>query len=241
MPADRCLIIFTRKPEPGRVKKRLIAALGEHASADLYQQMVETTLDMAGTLGKTDVHVCISGDSDHRFAHRIEQVYGYACHAQSGRDLGERMARAISTGLEIYRQLVLIGCDCPGLNAEIIDTAFSHLAHGCTTVLGPANDGGYYLIGFSQSEPEHSPASGNGKTGDGDRPYARPVTELLHKVFEAVPWGTSSVAEITRTRLQSLGASWEELPVLTDIDRPEDLEHYMEHLPCSIRSLHPSS
>ena len=107
------------------------------------------------------------------------------------------MAAALEGALTRHRQVVLIGSDCPLMDAAYLEEAFSTLAGGHDMVLGPAEDGGYVLIGTA--------------------------VPLPGGLFEDIDWGTDRVLAQTRTRIQALGISHRELPVLWDLDRPTDL------------------
>ncbi len=189
-------MIFSRYPRAGRVKKRLVPALGRAAATRLYRQMVEQTCRTASRLRDADVQVWIADAAAPDYADRISAKYGCTCHTQTGRDLGERMYRAFQANQSAYAFQLLIGCDCPQLDCTILQEAVAALRNGADAVLGPAADGGYYLIALKQAHPE---------------------------IFQGVEWGSDSVARATRERLNSHGLVWDELAVLNDIDRPEDL------------------
>lgn len=198
MPGNRnCLVIFTKNPQPGLVKKRLIPALGKNDAASVYQKMTERMFSIAHSLENIDVQVWIAHDKEFRFANSIKDQYGFDCYEQTGAGLGERMFLAMSVNQDKYEAIVLTGCDCPTLSAGILAEAFTQLEAGIDAVIGPAWDGGYYLIGFRK---------------------------VHASVFEDIQWGSESVAASTRDKLTALGIQWHELPVLRDIDRPEDLE-----------------
>lgn len=117
-------------------------------------------------------------------------------HRQQGADLGERMHLALSAALETAESAVLIGCDCPWLDGDYLDRAFAALERGRAAVFGPAADGGYVLVGLRQS---------------------------CAALFRQVDWGGDAVMAQTRVKLRNLALAWEELPVLHDIDEPQDL------------------
>ena len=119
-------------------------------------------------------------------------------YAQDGADLGERMFFAMEQALKTCRHALLIGGDCIDLDVSDIDLALDNLSGGCDIVLGPAHDGGYYLIGLS-------------------RPY--------RQLFTEVEWGTERVLQVTRERVALLNLKLYKLPVRRDLDRPEDLRY----------------
>ena len=124
--------------------------------------------------------------------------YGVSLHCQSGGDLGERMYQAVREGLTRCRRLVMVGADCPSLDRGYVTAALAALDRH-HAVLGPAEDGGYVLLGLKQALPA---------------------------LFADIPWGSGAVARLTRERMAALNWTWAELPVLWDLDRPEDLRRY---------------
>lgn len=136
---------------------------------------------------------------------RFEQLatrHGVTLTAQTGADLGERMHAALTAGLKIRPASLVIGTDCPFLDAPYLTEAASVLCEqAAPVVIGPAVDGGYVLFGATRLDPS---------------------------LFHAVPWGGAEVLAETRRRLRALCWDWRELTPLNDIDRPEDLA-LLEH------------
>ena len=124
------------------------------------------------------------------------EQFGLELHVQSGEDLGERMHRALQSRLDDASGALLVGTDCPFLEAGDLRTAAGVLQEGADAVIGPAADGGYYLIGVRQSVAE---------------------------IYAGVPWGSHQVLARSRENLRELGWSWHELVPRRDVDRPEDL------------------
>jgi len=191
------LIIFTRYPEPGKTKTRLIPVLGTIGAANLQREMSEYTIFQVQELQKIiDISVEV------RFAggdlQLMEDWLGLdlVYQSQGEGDLGLRMARSLFDAFQSgAEKVIIIGTDCPGVNAQILATAFEKL-HAFDVVIGPAIDGGYYLIGLRQSIPE---------------------------LFVNIEWGTAQVFQKTVDIAQKLSLSQVNLPPLADIDRPEDL------------------
>ncbi len=192
-----CLIVFTRYPEPGKTKTRLIPALGPQGAANLQRQMTEHTLNQVRAL-QSWRSVTIEVRFDGGNLALIQDWLGHviACQPQGSGDLGARMARSHQTAFEAgIDQVVIIGTDCPGLNAQLMAQAFHQLlTHDL--VLGPAIDGGYYLIGLRRFIPE---------------------------LFSGISWGTADVLHQTVNIAKSLNLSVAYLTPLADVDRPEDL------------------
>jgi rSAM/selenodomain-associated transferase 1 len=193
------LTIFTRYPEPGLTKTRLISALGEEGAAALQKELTEKTLQKIEQLVKTSTIepvICFEGGDMDTMQNWLGSDRFYKKQVQG--DLGEKLKKAFDEAFSGGAQrVVTIGCDCPGLCREHISRAFDAL-YFKDLVLGPATDGGYYLIGIKY-----------------------PIEEL----FKDIPWGTDKVFEKTVSLAQQLGLSIEILEELHDVDRPEDLKH----------------
>ena len=193
----RRLILFTRFPVPGQVKTRLIPALGAERAAGLHRMLVLRTLRTAQAACKSlaaDLEVRFSGGTEQSMSHWLGDNIPFV--SQGPGDLGERMADAFDESFRAGSTAsVIIGSDCPGLNPDVISAAFIRLTEA-PVVLGPAQDGGYYLVGLS-----------------------RPVPEM----FSGIPWGTDQVLADSLAVLQRCGCEASLLEPLADIDRPEDL------------------
>lgn len=191
-------IIFSRYPRPGSSKTRLIPHLGSEGAAALQRAMTENVIAEARDLTtRTKVHVelAISGASP---AEMEAWLGGHlSWQEQVGPDLGGRMEYAFAQAFRGgFLRVVLVGADCPGVTANILDQAFQQLRDH-DLVLGPTKDGGYYLIGLTQPCP------------------------LL---FEDISWGSASVFSQTLSRAHEMGINSALLATLSDVDRAEDLE-----------------
>lgn len=188
------MLVFARAPEPGRVKTRLIATLGESGAARLHERMLRRTLRTARRAGIGPVHLyCAPGRGAaffRQFASRLR------LHDQDAGDLGERMHAAFRRALRRHRRAILIGSDCPALRPGDLRAAAKALS-GASAVLCPAEDGGYPLIGLRRTAP---------------------------RLFRGVRWGGPEVMAQTRRRLAQLGWRARELRELWDVDRPDDAE-----------------
>ncbi|KAM3095816.1 TIGR04282 family arsenosugar biosynthesis glycosyltransferase [Phormidesmis sp. 146-12] len=201
-----CLIIFTRYPEPGKAKTRLIPALGPQGAAALHRQMTEQTLTEVRhlqTLRPVAVEVRFSGsdlfESPARGRDQMQAWLGkdLSYSSQHSGDLGDRLSQAFQSAFDrSAKSVIAIGTDCPDLDASILAIAFEKLqTHDL--VLGAATDGGYYLIGLRHFMPD---------------------------LFVGVAWSTAIVLQQTVAIAEKLGCSIAYLPVLSDVDRPEDLK-----------------
>ncbi|NQD93592.1 DUF2064 domain-containing protein [Pseudomonas sp. CrR25] len=187
------LHMLARLPVPGRVKTRLIPALGEEGACDLQRLLLERALQLpAEGFSERFLWLDDSPDAD---LQALADKLDWTLVEQPAGDLGERMRRIAALGLAESDAVVLIGNDCPALDADYLNGACAAL-HAQPVVLGPAEDGGYVLLGLRCIDP------------------------LL---FSAMPWGTDQVLSMTRERLQQLEWSHQLLPMLWDVDRPEDL------------------
>jgi len=202
------LIIFTRYPVPGRTKTRLIPALGAEGAADLQRQMTEHTLESVRPLAEGDVELEVRF-ADSEQASITEWLGDDLLYTSQGEgDLGDRMRRAFTSSFnEKVEKAVVIGTDCPSLDSKSVLEAL-YLLEENTLVLGPATDGGYYLIGIRSDAPEW-------------------LYELL---FKNIPWGTDQVFNSTVNALAETGLDLGLLDEKADVDEPEDLVHWEEAL-----------
>jgi len=196
------LIIFTRYPEPGTTKTRLIPHIGAMAAAELQRQMTARVLGQASALmGRQNMalEVRYEGGNDRLMKAWLGEGLNYVSQGEG--DIGQRMARALHDTLpQGAASAVLIGSDIPDITTTLLASAFEKLAEE-TVVLGPATDGGYYLIGLT----------------------ARALAKASMAIFTDMPWGTSGVLQETCRRLERVGLAYRLLDKLSDIDRPEDL------------------
>lgn len=197
MSASFRLMVFAKAPTPGEVKTRLIPALGEAGAAALQRRLIERTLRTAAAAGLGRNELWCAPGLDDPFLAACAAEYGFSLRAQGEGDLGTRMARALEAALADATPGLLIGCDCPVLSVAYLREAAAALGRGEDAVFGPAEDGGYVLVGSAR----------------------RPAAEL----FEGIPWGTAGVMAATRTRLLRGRWRWHELAPVWDVDRPEDL------------------
>ncbi len=186
---------MAKAPIAGKAKTRLIPALGAAKAARLHANLVKFTLNKHRHARVCPVQLCCSPNPRHVFFQSQKQP-GIRLTTQPKGDLGLRMYFAMQQALSYARSIVLIGTDCPDLKPKHVTRGLQFLESGRDAVLGPADDGGYYLIGLNHANPA---------------------------LFTNIAWGTSTVLEQTRQKLQELNWKWEELESLRDIDRPADL------------------
>lgn len=193
-PRDR-LLILSKAPDPGAVKTRLIPLLGAAGAARLYAGLLHDCLERLARAGLCPVELWCAPGQDHPFFRDCRDRYRVTLHEQPAGDLGVRMAHALATALHGCRSAILVGADCPGLTAADIEESLQALEQGMDVVLGPAMDGGYYLIGMRMPQP---------------------------RLFEDMPWGSADVLRLTESRLHALALRSHRLTLRRDLDTPED-------------------
>ncbi|KAI8504784.1 hypothetical protein Bbelb_179020 [Branchiostoma belcheri] len=210
------LIVFTKFPAPGRAKSRLIPALGEEGAALAQLYMTNKAMQEAGQLQKgrpDDVSIKIrySGgtERDVRFWLGYRRDLDFWWSVQEGKDLGHKMANAFKDAfLDGTESVILVGTDIPALTRDILEEAFCTLEvtrEEDTCVLGPAKDGGYYLIGLNRSTSVH----------------------VIGELFQEIAWGTGSVLQQQIQAAERLGMSCSLLPhMLQDVDIKNDLDEF---------------
>jgi len=184
------LLLFTRYPQPGQTKTRLIPALGAAGAAALHRRLTEATLATLLATG-LPVELWVTGAPVAAFQAWLGQSVPILPQGEG--DLGARMDRALQP-----TPAILVGSDLPTLAASHITAASARLADG-KVALGPAEDGGYYLVGLPAPAPF---------------------------LFDAMVWSTSGVLAETRRRLEANAVPYALLPTLADLDRPEDLARF---------------
>jgi rSAM/selenodomain-associated transferase 1 len=205
------IVLFARTPQVGRVKTRLAAGIGPEAAFDLYCALLEDSVRKATQAGVADVSLYVYPAVDSTFCRDLSDRYLLKVCQQHGRNLGERMTNAIGEQLREAEFVVLAGSDCPLIDKAYLEQAADRLAGGTSLLFGPADDGGYVMVGMSR---------------------------LRKGVFENVAWGTAAVMAQTRNQCRLLGLKFEELPPLFDIDTLSDWERLQRHHPDIADRLH---
>ncbi|WP_406672790.1 TIGR04282 family arsenosugar biosynthesis glycosyltransferase, partial [Natronospira sp.] len=202
-PASERLTVFCRLPQAGVSKTRLIPGVGAERAAALHHQMALRAITEAALAGcrrpGLETRLAVTKAVD-----EAQDWFGQLlpAKAQPEGDLGERMLACFRAGHQdgIQRHLI-IGTDAPGLDAALIQQALEALRDKAL-VLGPAHDGGYYLIGLSVPPPA--------------------------SLFRNMPWGGSAVLDQTLARASAAGLSVHRLPALDDVDEPHELRHWYQ-------------
>jgi len=201
MKHPRCrTLVFAKTPMPGRVKTRLHAVLEPEDCAALHARLVRLTLDKLTRPQLYPVELWCAPDCGDAFFRDCRHDYELELHAQAGDDLGQRMHNALCRSLETCDAAVLVGTDCPSLTRTDIDTACRQLLAGTDVVLGPASDGGYYLVGLRQPCPE---------------------------LFTGISWGRGEVLAQTLARARQQALQVYLLPRRDDLDTPADYRRFL--------------
>ena len=191
MPISPRLILFTRVPELGKVKTRLAQDTGDEKALRVHEFLLEKTLYAIRVSGfESEVHCPELPEGKIPGGLEFPQL-------QVEGDLGKKMSHAIENAFDNGEEaVILIGSDCPEITGEILQKAGGALLE-FDLVLGPAKDGGYYLIGMKNSYPS---------------------------LFQDIPWSSNQVFNLTFQAANKLKLKISLLPVLTDIDTVQDLE-----------------
>lgn len=192
---DAAIALFAREPVWGRVKTRLEPVLGRDGALAMHERLIRHMVSVLGDADVARLHLFVDGDPGHSlFRDCAAELPRFR---QAGGHLGQRMQAATSQLLQTHDRVLLIGADCVSVDAQYLELALERLRGNTEVVLGPAEDGGYVLLGLRRSD-------------------------LL--LFGAMPWGTDQVLERTRQCLREQQLHWQELEPRWDLDRPEDLE-----------------
>ena len=199
---DTKIIIFAKAPEAGKTKTRLIPALGAEGAAELHKRMSQHIIDKMLASNLAPVELQCYPNSQHEFFLRLLDKHCIELHRQQGDDLGERMSNAMMKALTNYKHAIIIGTDAPALSETYLKSAIEQLKSGVDVVIGPAEDGGYVLIGLSRHNPD---------------------------IFENIDWGTEQVLDQTLDRINKSKLGLHTLDVLWDVDTPNDLWKLRNH------------
>lgn len=208
---DRCLIIFARYPEEGKVKTRLIPDYNEKFVTDLYGHFMD---DLLSTLRHGNYCLKIAFYPPERYEAIKERFGSYEYLSQRGENLGDKMRDAFYRCFtDKFRSVIVIGSDCPDLGVEVIHSSFDALEERSDAAIGPSYDGGYYLIGFKYDT-------------------------FYPGIFDDIPWEDYSVYQKTMKKFNDRNIRVHQAPIWRDIDTHMDLEAFIrKHQETSFRHL----
>ena len=200
------IIIFSKAPEPGITKTRLIPELGSIKAAELHKAMTNHVVAMVADARLCSIQLWCAPQISHPFFESLVQHYSLTLHQQIGKDLGMRMYNAFdysfNQALKSYNAAVVIGSDCLTIDAHLIESSLQKLYEGQDAVIAPAEDGGYVLLGLKRAQAE---------------------------IFTDINWGNDTVFSQTVNRFKQLGLSWTQMDTQWDIDRPQDIKRLKQH------------
>ena len=192
MAGSRCLVVFTKPAVPGRVKTRLIGDLTPEEAAELHEAFLG---DLVERLDSGAFRIELAWALARDEAIPPGPLPGFA---QCGADLGERLWAGLDKVLERFDHAAAVGSDHPDLPVARVEEAFLSLEAGADVVLGPAEDGGYYLVAVHRAG-------------------------LNRRLFEEIRWSTGGVLSATLERCEELDLRVELLDMASDVDTPDDL------------------
>lgn len=196
MNKKHALVVFTKNAVKGKVKSRLAASIGEDEALQIHNKLLKRTKTIVN-LEEIRLFIYYSDYIEHEDDWPVDVFK----KIQSGEDLGARMMNAFTnTFCEGYEKVVIIGTDCAQLETSHLNEAFMRLINN-EVVIGPAYDGGYYLIGLNK---------------------------IIPGLFRSIDWGTNEVLAQTLAICSELKLNTYLLPLLADVDREEDLKYLEE-------------
>lgn len=190
------ILVFGKAPVAGRAKTRLIPALGAEGAARLQAALLDDALRRARAARPRSLELWGTGADPDALLAGAARRHGAELREQCAGDLGERMGAALAAATADGSPAVILGTDAPGLSPDDLREA-DRLLQDRDAVLGPADDGGYVLLGVHRAPP---------------------------RLFRGIEWGSARVLGATRERMRALGWRHAELRKGWDVDRPEDLE-----------------
>lgn len=192
----QCVLVFSKPPRPGRVKTRLIGDLSADQAAELHAAFLADTVSGLSE-GAFELWMSWALEAGEPLPENPALVHGIR---QEGVDLGARLHHGLSMAGERFEQVAAIGSDSPHLPLELVERAFEILDRGAEAVIGPATDGGFYLIALCRAA-------------------------IRREIFNDIPWSSGRELEAVRKRCRRIGLALAEIEQVPDIDQPEDLDY----------------
>ncbi len=195
------IYLFAKKPVQGEVKTRLLDEFNTREATDIAVGLLRATVDRVYAAWPGRVVISVWPDDNHPEFIRIKQKYDIAFTSQAPGDLGRKMYAALNKGIVDYGAAAVLGCDIPHIDVAVLAHSFHCLSNG-RNVIGPAADGGFYLLGLTQTHP---------------------------KMFKDIDWGTESVLQGTLKQFKQCGIAIPEmLATMRDIDTAADVRWTMQ-------------
>jgi len=194
------LCVFARAPVLGGVKRRLAADIGDAAALAAHIQLTEDTLERLAAVEGLETELWLAGEAD-AHVRRWLGTWQLRLRRQQGSDLGQRMANALARSHAEGYYGIVVGSDCPPVDAAYVRQAAEALGEA-DVVLGPALDGGYGLIGTRQPLPQ---------------------------IYLNIPWGTDTVLQATLERIEQAELSVRLLEPIWDVDTVSDWKRYLQY------------
>ncbi|MFT5112979.1 MAG: rSAM/selenodomain-associated transferase 1 [Parasphingorhabdus sp.] len=203
--AAKCrLNLFSKTPIPGRVKTRLAKHIGDETASFLGEKLIEWTVDSALAYWPGEVVLHVWPSTNHPLFNKLSSTTGVEICCQVAGNLGQKMSSVLVNSTDNHTVNAVMGCDVPHIGATQLQMAAKAMVEK-KTVVGPASDGGFYLLAMN---------------------------DFCVKYFAGVQWGTSNVYQQLTANIESAGGSLEtKLDTLTDLDRLEDLFHVASFYP----------
>lgn len=195
------IIVFCKAPEIYHVKTRLMPDLTAQQAADAHIELTQRTLDLVTSSQLAPIELWCSPDTKHTYFEQCVNKYKVRLHQQCEGDLGAKMYDAICSGLKHAQQVILIGTDCPSFVHFDLEQAIQAIEKGHDVAIGPAEDGGYVLIGMSK---------------------------LYQQLFQDITWGSDLVLAQTKRKIKELKLSQFETRSQWDVDNFKDWVRYLQ-------------
>ena len=194
------LVIFAKAPIPGQVKTRLQPQLTPRESADVARLLLQITIHKAVQFWPGEIILSAGLDARHPFLVEMATQHQLRIETQAEGDLGQRMHQAMQ---QFGYPVAIIGSDIPQINEHVLKAAHTYLSSG-NNVLGPSDDGGYYLIGLARANPA---------------------------LFEKILWGSNKVLEQTLEKARTMSLELQQLTPINDVDTWSDLNAAAKEVP----------
>jgi len=199
---ETALIVFARAPQPGRVKSRLAASMGDHAAAEIYARLLGRAIALAADWTGPKIIAAADAAAMTYFEH-LPEAAGFLVIPQIGDELGARMLAAFERALSDAPAAILMGSDIVDAETSDLIDAATGLAARDEIVIGPAADGGYWLLGMKSAQPQ---------------------------LFNEMVWGCAEVTKITQARSAKAELRVHQLPTRHDIDSEDDYRKFASRI-----------